>query len=75
LPLFRWWATFGIMWFLRPFSLDKTSSLMALTVGTGFVVDDAIVMIEKHRSAIWRMARDPFEGRARRRAARIGLHP
>lgn len=37
-------ATFGIMWFLG-FSLDNLS-LMALTIGTGFVVDDAIVMIE-----------------------------
>jgi multidrug efflux pump len=32
------------MWFLG-FSLDNLS-LMALTIGTGFVVDDAIVMIE-----------------------------
>jgi multidrug efflux pump len=37
-------ATFGVMWFLG-FSLDNLS-LMALTIGTGFVVDDAIVMIE-----------------------------
>jgi multidrug efflux pump len=37
-------ATFGVMWF-ADFSLDNLS-LMALTVGTGFVVDDAIVMIE-----------------------------
>src|SRR5262249_22918720 len=37
-------ATFGVMWFCG-FSLD-TLSLMALTIGTGFVVDDAIVMIE-----------------------------
>jgi len=37
-------ATFGIMW-LCGFSLDNLS-LMALTIGTGFVVDDAIVMIE-----------------------------
>ena len=37
-------ATFGVMWFLN-FSLDNLS-LMALTIGTGFVVDDAIVMIE-----------------------------
>src|SRR5499426_3628315 len=36
-------ATFGIMWFCG-FSLDNLS-LMALTIGTGFVVDDAIVMI------------------------------
>jgi multidrug efflux pump len=37
-------ATFGAMWFAG-FSLDNLS-LMALTIGTGFVVDDAIVMIE-----------------------------
>jgi len=37
-------ATFGVMWFMG-FSLDNLS-LMALTIGTGFVVDDAIVMIE-----------------------------
>jgi multidrug efflux pump len=37
-------ATFGVMWFCG-FSLDNLS-LMALTIGTGFVVDDAIVMIE-----------------------------
>ncbi len=37
-------ATFGVIWFCG-FSLDNLS-LMALTIGTGFVVDDAIVMIE-----------------------------
>ena len=37
-------ASFGIMWFCG-FSLDNLS-LMALTIGAGFVVDDAIVMIE-----------------------------
>ena len=37
-------ATFAVMW-LWGFSLDNLS-LMALTIGTGFVVDDAIVMIE-----------------------------
>ena len=37
-------ATFGIMK-LCGFSLDNLS-LMALTIGTGFIVDDAIVMIE-----------------------------
>ena len=37
-------ATFGCMWMLG-FSLDNLS-LMALTVGTGFVIDDAIVIIE-----------------------------
>src|SRR6202451_3561413 len=37
-------TSFGIMYF-SGFSLDNLS-LMALTIGTGFVVDDAIVMIE-----------------------------
>ena len=37
-------ATFGVM-YLAGFSLDNLS-LMALTIGTGFVIDDAIVMIE-----------------------------
>jgi multidrug efflux pump len=37
-------ATFAVMWFCG-FSLDNLS-LMALTIGTGFVIDDAIVMLE-----------------------------
>ncbi|HVP00053.1 MAG TPA: multidrug efflux RND transporter permease subunit [Bryobacteraceae bacterium] len=37
-------ATFGVM-YLAGFSLDNLS-LMALTISTGFVVDDAIVVIE-----------------------------
>ena len=37
-------GTFGVMW-LFDYSLDNLS-LMALTVSTGFVVDDAIVVIE-----------------------------
>src|SRR6201997_5645122 len=37
-------TSFGVMYF-SGFSLDNLS-LMALTIGTGFVVDDAIVMIE-----------------------------
>ncbi len=37
-------TSFGVMYFAS-FSLDNLS-LMALTIGTGFVVDDAIVMIE-----------------------------
>jgi multidrug efflux pump len=37
-------ATFGAMW-VCGFSLDNLS-LMALTISTGFVIDDAIVMIE-----------------------------
>ena len=37
-------ATFGVMWALG-FSLDNLS-LMALSIASGFIVDDAIVMIE-----------------------------
>ena len=37
-------ATFGVMWAFG-YSLDNLS-LMALTISTGFVVDDAIVMVE-----------------------------
>jgi multidrug efflux pump len=37
-------VTFGVMWFCG-FSLNNLS-LMALTIGTGFVIDDVIVMIE-----------------------------
>ncbi|MCX7899735.1 MAG: efflux RND transporter permease subunit, partial [Methylocystis sp.] len=37
-------ATFAVMW-AAGFSLDNLS-LMALTIGAGFIVDDAIVMIE-----------------------------
>ena len=37
-------ATFGVM-YLVDYSLDNLS-LMALTISTGFVVDDAIVMVE-----------------------------
>ena len=37
-------STFGVMYLLG-YSLDNLS-LMALTVATGFVVDDAIVVLE-----------------------------
>ncbi len=62
-------ATFGIMWFCG-FSLDNLS-LMALTIGTGFVVDDAIVMIEnivRHMED----GQDPFEA-ALEGASEIGF--
>jgi multidrug efflux pump len=39
-------GTFGVMYLLG-FSLNNLS-LMALTIATGFVVDDAIVMIENN---------------------------
>src|SRR5207249_4067388 len=45
-------GTFGVMYVLR-YSLDNLS-LMALTIATGFVVDDAIVVLEnvaRHRAA------------------------
>jgi multidrug efflux pump len=51
-------ATFGVMWWLG-FSLDNLS-LMALTIGTGFVIDDAIVMIENIVRHIER-GQKPFE--------------
>jgi len=62
-------ATFGVMWFCG-FSLDNLS-LMALTIGAGFVVDDAIVMIEnivRHMED----GEEPFEA-ALRGAREIGF--
>ena len=46
-------GTFGVM-YLCNYSIDNLS-LMALTISTGFVVDDAIVVIE-NISAIWNRA-------------------
>jgi multidrug efflux pump len=62
-------ATFGVMWFCG-FSLDNLS-LMALTIGTGFVVDDAIVMIENIVRHMERGER-PYEA-ALRGAKEIGF--
>jgi len=62
-------GTFAIM-YLAGFSLDNLS-LMALTISTGFVVDDAIVMIEN----IFRYIEDgehPFEA-ALKGAKQIGF--
>ncbi len=56
-------ATCGPM-YLCGFSLDNLS-LMALTVATGFVVDDAIVVIEN-------ISRHMEDGMARREAALLG---
>ncbi|MER2606347.1 MAG: efflux RND transporter permease subunit [Siculibacillus sp.] len=56
-------ATFAVMW-AAGFSLDNLS-LMALTIGTGFVVDDAIVMIEN-------IVRRRDEGLSAMEAAREG---
>ena len=63
-------ATFGVMWFCG-FSLDNLS-LMALTIGTGFVVDDAIVMIENIVRHI-ENGEDPLQ-RCPARCARDRLH-
>jgi multidrug efflux pump len=56
-------GTFGVMYLLG-FSLNNLS-LMALTISTGFVVDDAIVMIEN-------VARYVEQGMAPREAALVG---
>ncbi len=56
-------GTLAVMWLLR-FSLDNLS-LMALTVATGFVVDDAIVVLEN-------ITRHVEEGVPRFKAALIG---
>jgi multidrug efflux pump len=56
-------ATFSIMW-AAGFSLDNLS-LMALTIGTGFIVDDAIVMIEN-------IVRNIEQGKPPRQAALDG---
>jgi multidrug efflux pump len=56
-------GTFGVMYLLG-FSLDNLS-LMALTVATGFVVDDAIVMLEN-------IARHVEQGMNRIQAALLG---
>jgi multidrug efflux pump len=56
-------GTFAVMWFLG-YSLDNLS-LMALTISTGFVVDDAIVVLEN-------IARHLDEGRGALEAALIG---
>jgi multidrug efflux pump len=56
-------GTFGIMWVLG-YSLNNLS-LMALTISTGFVVDDAIVVLEN-------ISRHLEEGRTPMQAALIG---
>jgi multidrug efflux pump len=62
-------GTFGIMQ-LAGFSLDNLS-LMALTIATGFVVDDAIVMIENIVRFI-ELGEPPFEA-ALKGAKQIGF--
>ena len=56
-------GTFGAMYLLN-FSLDNLS-LMALTISTGFVVDDAVVVLEN-------IARHMENGATRMRAALLG---
>ena len=60
-------GTFGVMYLLG-YSLDNLS-LMALTISTGFVVDDAIVVIENiaplSRKGHAPRCRRPFEGAER----------
>jgi HAE1 family hydrophobic/amphiphilic exporter-1 len=56
-------ATFGVMWAMG-FSLNNIS-LMALTLATGFVVDDAIVMLEN-------IVRHMEAGKGRMEAALLG---
>ncbi len=62
-------GTFGIM-YLFGYSLDNLS-LMALTISTGFVVDDAIVVIENITRYL-EQGRGPFEA-ALRGASEIGF--
>ena len=62
-------GTFGGMW-VAGFSLDNLS-LMALTIGTGFVIDDVIVMIE-NISAMARTAKSGTDA-AYRGASEIGF--
>ena len=69
-------GTFGVMYLLG-YSLNNLS-LMALTISTGFVVDDAIVMIENIARYI-EEGKSPreaaLEGRARRSASRSSRSP
>ena len=46
---------------------------MALTISTGFVVDDAIVMIENISPAISRKAKPPFSAAALKGSEQIGF--
>lgn len=55
-------GTFGVM-YLAGFSINNLT-LMALTIATGFVVDDAIVMIENIARYVER-ARRPCRPRSR----------
>ena len=64
-------GTFGVMYLLG-YSLDNLS-LMALTIATGFVVDDAIVVIEnitRHLEEGMTPLEAALQRRARRSASR-----
>ena len=63
-------GTLGVMYLLG-FSLDNLS-LMALTIATGFVVDDAIVMIENIARYI-EGGMEPLRGGAARARQQIGF--
>ena len=63
-------GTFGVM-YLAGFSINNLT-LMALTIATGFVVDDAIVMIENIARYVERASR-PCRLRSRVPADRF--HP
>ena len=62
-------GTFGVMWLLN-YSIDNLS-LMALTISTGFVVDDAIVVTENIMRGI-EQGEKPFEA-ALKGAEQIGF--
>ena len=63
-------GTFGVMYLLG-YSLDNLS-LMALTISTGFVVDDAIVVIENITRYL-EEGMTPIRGRATKGRAEIGF--
>ena len=63
-------GTFAAMYLLN-FSVDNLS-LMALTIATGFVVDDAIVMIENISRYI-EMGLKPFDAALKQGAEQIGF--
>jgi multidrug efflux pump len=65
-------GTFGVM-YLAGFSINNLT-LMALTIATGFVVDDAIVMIENISRYVERRRFAARGGARRARADRLHDH-